>query len=308
MEEKVQYYLDTEDQITIDGHTLSRLYLKEPLKEKRFTISDRDGDYAVYGQDQGDNVYRGGYVESLDSLPKKSFNGRVAWVDENSKVYGDTKISPIATIINTTIADSQITSSDPWTLIAHSTIRNSTISSECIGSIVENSQCTKSVYRSDIKNSKITRNVVLDSKITDSNISSKNKTRIINADLTNVRHIGGIAGTFSDLEPGDLKTHPIYFTNGKLHKTNQLIIGPNNELALYNDIENEYNDYEVMIPAGDISKQDLLDFLQQPTEKGTVGNAKSIEFVKSLPEKEMGIDDIVSGLSELDDLSDGIQR
>lgn len=173
---------------------------------------------------------------------------------------------------------------------------------------MENSQCTKSVYRSDIKNSKITRSVVLDSKVTDSNISSKNETRIINADLTNVRHIGGIAGTFSDLEPGDIKTHPIYFTNGKVHKTNQLIIGPNNELALYNDIENEYNDYEVIIPAGDISKQDLLDFLQQPTEKGTVGNAKSIEFVKSLPEKEMGIDDIMSGLSELDDLSDGIQR
>ena len=28
--EKVQYYLDTDDQITVDGHTLSRLYLKEP--------------------------------------------------------------------------------------------------------------------------------------------------------------------------------------------------------------------------------------------------------------------------------------
>ena len=100
MEEKVQYYLDTEDQITIDGHTLSRLYLKEPLKEKRFKLSDREGDYAVYGQEQ-DNAYRGGYVESLDSLPKKSFDGRVAWVDENSKVYGDTKITPITTIINT---------------------------------------------------------------------------------------------------------------------------------------------------------------------------------------------------------------
>lgn len=306
MEEKVQYYLDTDDQITIDGHTLSRLYLKEPLKEKR--IMPFEGEYAVYGQEQGDNVYRGGYVESLDSLPKTSLNGRIAWVDENSKVYGNTKISPVVHMANTTIVDSQITSGAPWVHIAHSTIKNSTISSDCLDSVIENSHCTKPVFRSEIKNSKITRNLVFDSKVTDSNISSKNEQKIINADLTNVRHIGGISGTFSDLEPGDLKTHPIYFTNGKQHETNQLIIGTNDKLALYSDITNPYDYHEVMVPAGDISKQDLLDFLQQPTEKGTVGNAKSIEFVKSLPEKEMGIDDIVSGLSELDDLLDGMQR
>ena len=306
--EKVQYYLDTDDQITVDGHTLSRLYLKEPLKEPNPLL---DKEYAVYGYDHKGKVVRGGYIESLDSLPTVARYGDIAWIYEDSKVYGDTKITTTASIIRSTIVDSKINGGAPWgTQIVDSTVRNSTLHSDCRGSLVENSLCTKSVYNSEIKNSEIKRNSVFDSKITDSQISAKNEKKIINANLTNVRHVGGLAGTFSDLKPGDIKTHPIYFKNGRFQEMNQLIIGPNNELALYNDIEDEYNDYEIMVPAGDISKQDLLDFLKQPTEKGTVGNAKSIEFVESLQTLEDSeINDMISGLSEFDNLSkDAIQR
>lgn len=298
--EKVQYYLDTDDQITVDGHTLSRLYLKEPLKEER--LISFQGEYAVYGYDHKGKVYRGGYVESLDSLPTTTLDGDIAWVDEHSKVYGDTKISQVTSIIRSTIVDSQISSGSPWVHIVDSTIRNSTMNSDCRDSTIENSHCAKPVYRSEIKNSKITKNIVFDSKITDSQISAKNEKRIENAHLTNVKHIGGLSGTFSDINPGDIKMHPIYYQNGPFHETQQLIIGPDNKLALYEDLENTFDD--VIIPAGDITKQELLDFLKQPTEKGTVGNAKSIEFVESLqtPE-ELEINDIVSGLSELDNLS-----
>ena len=306
--EKVQYYLDIEDQITVDGHTLSRLYLKEPLKEPNPLL---DEEYAVYGYDHKGKVVRGGYIESLDSLPTVARYGEIAWVYEDSKVYGDTKITTTASIMRSTIVDSKIHGGAPWgTQIIDSTVRNSTIHSDCRGSLVENSHCTKAVFNSEIKNSEIKQNYVFDSKITDSQISAKNEKKIINANLTNVHHIGGLAGTFNDVEPGDIKMHPIYFANGKSHEANQLIIGPNNELALYNDIEDEYNDYETIIPAGDITKQELLAFLKQPTEKGTVGNAKSIEFVESLqtPE-ELEIDDIVSGLSELDNLTnDSLER
>ena len=298
--EKVQYYLDTDDQITVDGHTLSRLYLKEPLKEER--LMPFQGEYAVYGHEHKGKVFRGGYVESLDSLPTTTLNGNITWVDEHSKVYGDTKISQVTSIIRSTIVDSQITSGSPWVHISDSTIRNSTMNSDCHDSTIENSHCTKPVYRSEIKNSKIKQNRVIGSKITDSQISAKSEKIIENAHLTNVKHIGGLAGTFSDLNPGDIKMHPIYYQNGPFHETQQLIIGPDNKLALHGDIENTF--YDVIIPAGDITKQELLDFLKQPTEKGTIGNAKSIEFVESLstPE-ELEIDDIVIGLSELDNLS-----
>ena len=299
--EKVQYYLDTDDQITVDGHTLSRLYLKEPLKEKHPIF---DYEHAVYGYNHKGKVRYGGYVESLDSLPKKSEDGIIAWVDEDSKVYGDTKITSPASIIRSTIVDSKIQGGGPFgNRIVDSKVHNSILHSDCYNSKVNNSICSKPVYNSEILSSKIKQNIVHNSRVVKSQISAKNEKKIVNADLINVKHEGGLAGTFRDLEPGDIKTHPIYYTNGKLHKTNQLIIGPSNELALYNDIENEYDDYKVMLPAGDITKQELLDFLQQSTETGTVGNKKSIEFVQSIQTVDELFNDIVNDLASENDLT-----
>ena len=46
--QKVQYYLDETDQIEVDGHTLSRLYLAPDVAYPSDSILSR---YAVYGED-----------------------------------------------------------------------------------------------------------------------------------------------------------------------------------------------------------------------------------------------------------------
>lgn len=90
MAKKVKYYLDETDQIEVDGHTLSRLYLAEVLVENEFTSG-----YAVFGEDNAGREM-GGYVESLDNISNGTDcifqSPKIAWVDEKSKVYGTSRI------------------------------------------------------------------------------------------------------------------------------------------------------------------------------------------------------------------------
>lgn len=58
---KVKYYLDETDQIEVDGHTLSRLYLAE--NPKPGSVSHE----AIFGEDNS-NREMGGYVESLANI------------------------------------------------------------------------------------------------------------------------------------------------------------------------------------------------------------------------------------------------
>lgn len=78
---KIQYYLDETDQIEVDGHTLSRLYLAPGVVDTSDGILTR---YAVYGEDNT-NKWMGGYVESVDNLSHDiTGRGWVAWVNPNS--------------------------------------------------------------------------------------------------------------------------------------------------------------------------------------------------------------------------------
>lgn len=103
---EVKYYLDETDQIEVDGHTLSRLYLAEILVENEFTSG-----YAVFGEDNTGREM-GGYVESLNNIsdePDTPFpSGDIAWVDAKSKVYGTSKIQYGAHVYNSTIIDSDV--------------------------------------------------------------------------------------------------------------------------------------------------------------------------------------------------------
>ena len=87
---EVKYYLDETDQIEVDGHTLSRLYLAEEPPE----LFTKMYDYAIYGEDNT-NRKMGGYVENLNSLSTKLDDyDDIAWVHADSKVYGDSKLGP----------------------------------------------------------------------------------------------------------------------------------------------------------------------------------------------------------------------
>lgn len=105
MTKKVKYYLDETDQIEVDGHTLSRLYLAELYPKLE---SNKRTRYAIYGKDNSDRI-SGGYIESLDLISDEfANNGKVAWIDKDSVVYGDSHISSGASIIGSTIVDSEV--------------------------------------------------------------------------------------------------------------------------------------------------------------------------------------------------------
>lgn len=80
---KVKYYLDETDQIEVDGHTLSRLYLAENPKP------DSVSHEAIFGEDNS-NRQMGGYIESLSNISSDmTESGYFAWVDnEASCDYG----------------------------------------------------------------------------------------------------------------------------------------------------------------------------------------------------------------------------
>ena len=59
---EVKYYLDETDQIEVDGHTLSRLYLAPDQSLSREFIESLG--FAIYGEDNSDRIL-GGHVESL---------------------------------------------------------------------------------------------------------------------------------------------------------------------------------------------------------------------------------------------------
>lgn len=99
---KVKYYLDETDQIEVDGHTLSRLYLAENPKPNSVSR------YAVFGEDNS-NQQMGGYVESLNNISSDmTESGYFAWIDDESQVYGNTTIARGARVIRSTVVDSNI--------------------------------------------------------------------------------------------------------------------------------------------------------------------------------------------------------
>ena len=283
---KVNYYLDETDQIEVDGHTLSRLYLAEEPPE----LFTKMHDYAIYGEDNT-NRKMGGYVESLDCLTDTvTYHGHICWVDEDSRVYGDSKIGRDVTIHRSTIANSKVTQArGAW--VADSTIINSTVNLVKASAII-NSTCTKEVLSSSICDSHL-KVPVTGATVDSSRVSGPSSAVIFNADLANVNHHGSLSGTFRDISEGDITTHTLYYRNGKGKTSDMsLLIDTNGHTAV--TFSPPY--YRTLLDKtefrmGDITLNGLKDIMSTIVDGKTIGTPKTIELLESLDASMVLTDD-----------------
>lgn len=285
---EVQYYLDKTDQIEVDGHTLSRLYLAEPIPGVR----EHEGlnKYAIFGED---NTRRrmGGYVESLNNLSTTiDAIDDIAWVDENSKVYGNSKISSGVGVINSTVVNSKVHNYTVTSNVINSHVVNSNVDA-VKNSTVSNSTCTRLVKDSIINNSTI-KVEAHNSTVEHSNITGTKSSYVMNANLNNVEHQGGISGTFSNIRPGDIKVHPISFYDNHGYTTQlNLLEGPSGNFALSDhDIYGTILLSDVLLEQGDINFDDLYYQLTQVVEGQTVGKPKTVEMLEYLQDSDVLVD------------------
>ena len=286
MAKKVKYYLDETDQIEVDGHTLSRLYLAE--HNPRLSKS---ANYAICGEDNSDRQM-GGYIENLNQISDKidGYND-VAWVNETSRVYGDSYIESGVTVQNSTIIDSTVKEGYIVSVIRNSTVKNSTVYTVA-DSEVSNSYCTKDVRDSTISNSRIT-NHVFNSQVTDSIVSGNKYSQICNAHLDNVHYKGSMSGTFSDIQSEHISTYQLWYrdkgytTRPDILKSVTLLVGPDNVALTNNDHQSIrlVNDKE--IPLGDVSCEELLREMSDVVDGKTVGTQKTLGILESVREIEV---------------------
>lgn len=280
MTKKVKYYLDETDQIEVDGHTLSRLYLAEPIPDVR----EHEGlnKYAIFGADNT-NRRMGGYVESLNNLSTAIDPiDDIAWVREDSKVYGNSKISAGVSVINSTVVDSKVNNYTVTSNVINSHIVNSNVDA-VKNSTVLNSTCTKLVKDSTVTDSTL-KVEAHNSKIENSKITGTKSSYIVNANLNDVHHHGGISGTFSNIQQGDIKVHPISFYDNHGYDTLlNLLEGPSGNFAL-----SDYDIYgtrllsDVLLEQGDINFDELYHHLTQVVDGYTVGQPATIEMLEDL--------------------------
>lgn len=277
---KIQYYLDETDQIEVDGHTLSRLYVKENYT--RYVGHGNKTNYPVFGEDNS-NRKMGGYVESLDNLSHNiDMYGDIAWVEDGSVVYGNSKIGTGCLIRNSTVIDSDV---KPYTITSHvfdSTVINSTVG-EVTNSIVTNSTCNRLVQDSTVKDSTI-KIASLNSTVENSTISGSKNAYIKNANITNVVHKGGISGTFSDANLGDIKTHPMsVFTPSGYTSQFNLLEGPYGEFALNRN--SEYSGIRLggrVFDESDVNFDELYDLLHSEVNGRIVGKQPTLEKLEEI--------------------------
>ena len=282
---KVKYYLDTTDQIEVDGHTLSRLYLAEavpnPFRDEGYSK------YAIFGEDNTKRAM-GGYVENLDILSKNvSAIDEPAWVYADSKVYGNSRIAAGAKIHNTTVVDSKINNYTPASNIFDSTIVGSTVDT-VRNSLITDSTCDKWVEDSIIENSTI-KSKTFSSSVKNSTLTGTKNSYIKNADLENVKHHGSIAGTFSNIKPGDITIHSIsmYDKDNFTIRLN-LLEGPNGESAL-----TKHDEYSTIITDdlrldwGDIILDEFYDILTSELNGKMIGKPETIKTVESIRERQV---------------------
>lgn len=281
---KVKYYLDETDQIEVDGHTLSRLYLAENPKPN--SISHE----AIFGEDNS-NREMGGYIESLANISSDmTGSGYFAWVDEASCVYGNSIVPCGARVIRSTVADSTILSNNGNAYVVDSTVKNSTVS-EVHESVVADSTCTREVWWSSVHNSTV-KSEVSCSTVRNSTLTATKYSRILHADLNNVTHKGRLSGTFENISEGDISEHTLYCrTPWNTGDSIKLLVGPEGNLALCDVISLPDGQHGV----GDTTRDELLDVLRTPLGGKTVGNAKSIALVEELASPVLTDDDLDFG-------------
>ena len=274
---EVKYYLDETDQIEVDGHTLSRLYLAPGVVDTSDSILTR---YAVYGEDNT-NKWMGGYVESVDNLSHDIVGrGWIAWVDPDSKAYGKSEIGAGCLIQNSTIIDSQVKSGHHTSKVLDSTV---------IGSVVH-----------DVENSRVTNStcdrLVSNSTLENSNITGPKNSLVVDANLTNVKHHGSISGTFSDIEPGDITVHdmkaiveiPIRSIRSTYHiyPTNsfQLLQDTKGNFALTDNASGEYQFGNTKFPVGDVDFDELYDLLTSEMNGKPIGKPNTLKTLEEIRE------------------------
>lgn len=275
--QKVQYYLDDTDQIEVDGHTLSRLYLAPGVVDTSDGILTR---YAVYGEDNT-NKWMGGYVESVDNLSHDiTGRGWIAWVDPDSKVYGKSEIGTGCFIQNSTIIDSQVRGSYHTSKVLDSTVISSVVH-DVENSRVTNSTCDRLVINSTLKNS---------------NITGPKNSLIVDANLTNVKHHGSISGTFSDIERGDITVHemgalveiPIRSIKSTyyIYPTNsfQLLQDTKGNFALTDNASGEYQFGNTKFPVGDVDFDVLYTHLNSDLNGEPIGKPKTLKKLEEIRE------------------------
>ena len=274
---EVQYYLDKTDQIEVDGHTLSRLYLAPGVAYPSDSILSR---YAVYGEDNT-NKWMGGYVESVDNLSHNiTGRGWIAWVDPDSKVYGESEIGTGCFIQNSTIINSQVRGGHHTSKVSDSTI---------IDSIVH-----------DVENSRVTNStcdrLVINSTLENSNITGPKYSLVVDANLTDVKHHGSISGTFSNIEPGDITVHemkaiveiPIRTIRSTyyIYPTNsfQLLQDTKGNFALTDNASGEYQFGNTKFPIGDVDFDELYDLLTSEMNGKPIGKPNTLKTLEEIRE------------------------
>lgn len=299
MEDKIKYYLDETDQIEVDGHTLSRLYLAE-----HHPRLDKASQYAVFGEDNADRKM-GGYIESLDQISDKfTAYDDVAWVDASSRVYGDSYIGAGTTIKNSTVANSTVQKGYLWSIVRNSTVRNSTVYN-VFDSEVSDSYCSKYVKDSTVVNSRITSHV-FDSNVSNSVVKGNTYSQIQNAQLDNVQHKGSISGTFSNIRQGDISTHQLWYrdkgytTRPDILKTVTLLVGPDNTALTNNDHSHIRLINDKVFELGDVSCDELIQVMSEVVDGKTIGTRKTLEILETVGEQEVLNDaDLDFGETEL---------
>lgn len=288
---EVKYYLDETDQIEVDGHTLSRLYLAPGVVDTSDGILTR---YAVYGEDNTDK-WMGGYVESVDNLSHDiTGRGWIAWVNPDSKVYGKSEIGTGCFIQNSTIIDSQVRGGHHTSKVFDSTIIDSIVH-DVENSRVTNSTCDRLVHNS-IVNSSITAPVVKDSTLENSNITGQKNSFVVDANLTNVKHHGSISGTFSDIELGDITVHdmnaiveiPIRSIRSTYHiyptTSFQLLQDTKGSFALTDLAEGEYQFGNTKFPVGDVDFDELYSHLNSEINGEPIGKPDTLKKLEEIKE------------------------
>lgn len=278
---RINYYLDYSDQIEVDGHTLSRLYLAEVLVENEFTSG-----YAVFGEDKTGRE-TGGYVESLDNISNGTDcifqSPKIAWVDEKSKVYGTSRIQSGAHIYNSTIIDSDVQYDE---CVHGSEIFNSKVKT-VMNSKIHASCCYNTVEESIIKNSEVDT-YTINSTISDSTLTNIKYSRIINANLTNVEYHGSLSGTFSSVQEDDIERYQLSYRNQFDEKENMhLLVGPSNIAVMQLKQQNIKLVNGKTIPVGDITLDKLSSLMNEIVDEQPIGGKKALKLLDKLSEREI---------------------
>jgi hypothetical protein len=191
---KVVFKLDETDQITIHGHTLSRIVI-DGFKIGSKTVTDFPQSQASYRSNEQYWIMakpvgtKGGYIDSLDNISTNvANNGLHAWIDENSWVYEST-IGPYVHILHSNVLESTIQSLGPSMNTVHNPYEHLLVRAY---GVIENS-CVKSstlvnvsAYDSNIEFSDVKRITAYDAQIRRSNVEMKSQHWIADTNLNMV--------------------------------------------------------------------------------------------------------------------------